>query len=83
MSSIVMRQADGYRVYNKGAAEWVLQRCTSMFDAEGTAVPMTLAGRNELQRIVDEMSDRGLRCICLAQVRGAGGGGGGGASHSV
>lgn len=31
MSSCVVRTANSYRVYNKGAAEWVLQRCTSMF----------------------------------------------------
>ena len=48
---------------------WVLPRCTSMFNSEGRAVPMTVAARDEIMQTVVEMSGRGLRCICLAQVQ--------------
>ena len=67
MSSCVMRTANGYRVYNKGAAEWVLQRCTSMYNSDGAIIPMTVAARQELLDIVETLSSKGLRCICLAQ----------------
>ena len=39
-----------------------------MFNSEGKAVPMTVKLRDEIMQTVTEMSGRGLRCICLAQV---------------
>lgn len=34
MSCCVMREGDKLAVYNKGAAEWVLKRCTHQMTAE-------------------------------------------------
>jgi magnesium-transporting ATPase (P-type) len=42
MASVLVRHsADTLRLYNKGAAEWVLQRCSSVADGSGNAVPLT------------------------------------------
>ena len=42
MASMLAQHPSGaLRLYNKGAAEMVLLRCTSMIDASGQSVPMT------------------------------------------
>lgn len=65
MASYLVKQGDGYRLYNKGAAEWVLQRCEFQYDEYGQVVPMTASSREQLLEIVTNMAKRGLRCICL------------------
>lgn len=66
MASVLVRKGDGkLRLYNKGAAEWVLQRCVAMYSAGGQVVPMTDADREVLMEVVVGMASRGLRCICL------------------
>ncbi|PNH11294.1 putative calcium-transporting ATPase 5, plasma membrane-type [Tetrabaena socialis] len=64
MASATIKFADKFRHYNKGAAEWVLKRCTSMYDGE-RVVEMSDADRAKLYEVVTEMAKRGLRCICL------------------
>jgi magnesium-transporting ATPase (P-type) len=41
MSCCVMRDAGKYTVYNKGAAEWVLQRCSKQLAADGRVLPLS------------------------------------------
>ncbi|GIL84523.1 hypothetical protein Vretimale_14412 [Volvox reticuliferus] len=65
MASVTIKFADKFRHYNKGAAEWVLKRCTSMYDG-ARIVEMTEVERAKLQDTVTNMAKRGLRCICLA-----------------
>jgi Ca2+-transporting ATPase len=69
MASILLRQPDHYLLLNKGAAEWVLQKCDFVVDASGAEVPLTDANRVELMEVVVAMASRGLRCICLASRR--------------
>lgn len=64
MSSATIKFADKFRHYNKGAAEWVLKRCTSMYDGS-RIVEMTEVDRARMVEIVTGMAKRGLRCICL------------------
>lgn len=66
MASILLRQPDHYLLLNKGAAEWVLQKCDSVVDTSGEVVPLTEDRRAELMETVIGMASRGLRCICLA-----------------
>lgn len=44
-------QGDKYRLYNKGAAEWVLQKCVSMYNTEGKVVPMTEAALEDVMQV--------------------------------
>lgn len=67
MSSCVIKRADNYRLYNKGAAEWVLKRCTHFVDSFGDVAVMTAADRENIEGMVVSMAQRGLRCICLAR----------------
>lgn len=54
------------RLYNKGAAEWVLAKCTSVLGPSGELEHLTEPGRDSLLEVVTQMATRGLRCICLA-----------------
>jgi P-type Ca2+ transporter type 2C len=74
MASVLVRQRDpatkqptGFlRLYNKGAAEWVLARCNRVVDPAGNVVPLLDAERERLiHEVVVGMASRGLRCICL------------------
>jgi Ca2+-transporting ATPase len=52
MASILIRRDDStLRLYNKGAAEWVLRRCVSLHNKYGEVVPMTEAIREELMQV--------------------------------
>lgn len=74
MASVLVRQRDArtgaptgnLRLYNKGAAEWVLRRCTRVVNPQGQVVPLPEDERERLiSDVVVGMASRGLRCICL------------------
>ncbi|KAG2437196.1 hypothetical protein HXX76_005860 [Chlamydomonas incerta] len=68
MASVLLREpgSGGLRLHNKGAAEWVLRRCTSLMRPDGSTEPMTEARLAEMIELVTSMAKRGLRCICLS-----------------
>lgn len=67
MASVLVQHPSGkLRLYNKGAAEMVLTRCTAMLDASGASVPMTEALKSEMEAVVTDMASTGLRTLCLA-----------------
>jgi Ca2+-transporting ATPase len=70
MASVLVRRdaADGggLRLYNKGAADWVIAKCVASVDASGKRVPMGEGERRALLGVVNEMAGRGLRTLCLA-----------------
>ncbi|KAL6750480.1 plasma membrane calcium-transporting ATPase [Haematococcus lacustris] len=67
MASVLLRTTSGgYRLYNKGAAEWVLRRCSQLLGPDGSCQPMDAAQQEELLATVTAMASRGLRCICLS-----------------
>eukprot|EP00879_Flechtneria_rotunda_P002036 GHRR01002214.1.p1 GENE.GHRR01002214.1~~GHRR01002214.1.p1 ORF type:complete len:850 (+),score=231.92 GHRR01002214.1:2125-4674(+) len=70
MASVLLRQLDHYLLLNKGAAEWVLQKCNKVAvsnpDGSVTTQPLDESSRAALLEVVVNMASRGLRCICLA-----------------
>ncbi|WIA22054.1 hypothetical protein OEZ85_004399 [Tetradesmus obliquus] len=67
MASVLVKHDDAtLRLYNKGAAEWVLKRCVALHNEYGEVVPMTEGIREQLLQTVVAMASRGLRCICLS-----------------
>ena len=48
---VQVRKGDKLRLYNKGAAEWVLQRCVAMANERGDVVAMTGPDREELMQV--------------------------------
>lgn len=67
MASVLVNTGDNYLLLNKGAAEWVLQKCDFVADAEGNATPLSETVRAQILDTVVAMASRGLRCICLAE----------------
>lgn len=65
MSSVVVNQGSRYRLYNKGAAEWVLKRSTHVLNGAGGVDALDEHQKSELLDCVTGMAKRGLRCICL------------------
>jgi len=52
MASVLVKRDDStLRLYNKGAAEWVLKRCVSLHNEYGEVVPMTETVREELMQV--------------------------------
>lgn len=65
MASCLINLGDKYRLYNKGAAEWVIRRCKHLMYEDGNLVPVTEEVVKEMIQVVESMAKRGLRCICL------------------
>lgn len=55
------------RIYTKGAAEIILEKCTSVLDPSGNAVPLSDSLRRELGELVVTLCNQGLRVLCLAK----------------
>lgn len=68
MASVLVKSKDGntLRLYNKGAADWILNRSIASIDSQGNRIPMGDAEREKLMDVLTEMASRGLRTLCLA-----------------
>ncbi|DBB05302.1 TPA: hypothetical protein ACH3X3_010532 [Trebouxia sp. C0006] len=64
-SVLVSTGDDSYRLYVKGAPEYVLTSCSSVLGPSGPH-PLTDDGRTELLTTVTGMASQGLRTLCLA-----------------
>ena len=69
MASVLVRQPNGtLRLYTKGAADWVLRRCTAAMGPEGCSTRMDPSKAEELMEIITAMASRGLRTLCLTYI---------------
>ena len=66
MASVMLKHPDGMRLYNKGAAEIVLERCVKYVDTSGRTANLSANKRNEVGGVIKSMADKGLRTLCLA-----------------
>ena len=61
MASVLLREraaGGNLRLYNKGAAEWVLRRCVGLARPDGSTEPMTPAKLEEMNALVTGMAKR-------------------------
>ncbi|RLN31601.1 hypothetical protein BBO99_00009192 [Phytophthora kernoviae] len=59
--------ADRWRIYTKGAPEFVLARCTKLQTRSGAVLPLTTERRQWLQEnVLAAYAKRGYRTLCLA-----------------
>eukprot|EP00775_Hariotina_reticulata_P009045 gene9045-9216_t len=66
MASILLKLPDHYLLLNKGAAEWVLQKCDFVSGQDEGVTALDEASRASITAIITAMASRGLRCIALA-----------------
>lgn len=65
MSSAVVRKGVHLRLYNKGAAEMVLPKCTQYVDHLFIKYAITEEKQSELNQTIEEMAGRGMRTLAL------------------
>lgn len=66
-STCVHVRPDGtVRLFCKGASEWVIRDCTHVLDAQGKAVPLTAAKKQQLEAHILHMANNALRTLVLA-----------------
>lgn len=59
-------------LFVKGAAECVLERCTTAMLADGSVVPITAAMRKAMNKIIDGKAQHALRLLAMAVKSGSG-----------
>jgi len=60
-----VRKGDKLRLYNKGAAEWVLRRSVAFHNERGEVVTMTEAARESLMQVERHFGVLGCWVHCL------------------
>lgn len=55
-----------WTLYHKGAAESVLQNCTTYLDSDGSTKKLTAAKRAEIEATIKEYATSALRCVALS-----------------
>lgn len=67
MSTLVPTGVDSYRLFNKGAAEVVLDRCAMVLNPQGDAVPLVAEEKERLKTdVIKYFAQQGLRCLAIA-----------------
>jgi magnesium-transporting ATPase (P-type) len=59
----VIKTATGYRVFVKGAPEWILPLCKDVYSGTGTTVPASDELKAEITKNITEFASLGLRTI--------------------
>ena len=55
-----------WTLYHKGAAESVLQNCTTFLDSDGSTKKLAAAKRAEIEATIKEFATSALRCVALS-----------------
>ena len=59
------KKNESWTLYHKGAAEAVLENCTTYLDPDGNEQPMTAAMRKYYEKHIKEYATDALRCVAL------------------
>ncbi|OQR81907.1 calcium-transporting ATPase [Thraustotheca clavata] len=66
MSTIIKRTSGGFRVFSKGAAEIILQRCTQILSGHDVVEPLGSAMLANLNETIVSMAQEALRTVCVS-----------------
>lgn len=66
MTVLVNKKKYPWTLYHKGAAELVLENCSSYMDADGSEKKMTGEKREYFNECIQEFASGALRCVALA-----------------
>lgn len=66
MTVLVTKKKHPWTLYHKGAAEIVLESCTTYMDVDGSEKKMTKEKREYFQEVIQEFASDALRCVALA-----------------
>jgi Ca2+-transporting ATPase len=65
MTVLVNKKDAGWTLYHKGAAEVIIENCTTYMEADGTEKKLTAAKRKFFNEIIQEYASDALRCVAL------------------
>jgi Ca2+-transporting ATPase len=65
MTVLVNKKDSGWTLYHKGAAEVIIENCTTYMEADGTEKKLTAAKRKFFNEIIQEYASDALRCVAL------------------
>jgi P-type Ca2+ transporter type 2C len=63
MTVLVNKGESNWTMYHKGAAELILENCSTFLDIDGNEQPMTADKRKFFQGVIQEFAEDALRCI--------------------
>ncbi|KAL3943229.1 MAG: hypothetical protein SGBAC_002719 [Bacillariaceae sp.] len=63
--TVLVNKHNSWTLYHKGAAELVLENCTTYLDVNGSEKQMTDEKREFYKRIIAEYASKALRCVAL------------------
>ena len=61
-----VKNHQSWTLHHKGAAETVLENCTTFLDTDGSEQTMTASKRKQLEKLIKEYASEALRCVALA-----------------
>jgi len=66
MTVLVNKKTSSWTLYHKGAAELVLENCSTYLDVDGSEKKMTNEKREYFKECIQEFASDALRCVALA-----------------
>ena len=72
MSVLVNKKGASWTLYHKGAAEIILENCTTYMDTDGSEKKMTKEKREFFKDIIQEFASDALRCVALCHRKNIG-----------
>jgi magnesium-transporting ATPase (P-type) len=65
MTVLVNKKKSGWTLYHKGAAEIILENCSTYMDADGSEKKLTSEKRAFFNQVIQEFATDALRCVAL------------------
>ena len=66
---VTKRGIKGWTLFHKGAAEIVLQSCSTYLDIDGSEKKITAKKRKEFEQVIKDFASDALRCVAVAHRR--------------
>jgi len=63
--TVLVNKESSWTLYHKGAAELVLENCSTFMDTDGSEKPLTAEKREYFNEIIAEFASDALRCVAL------------------
>lgn len=67
MSVLVKSNSNEWTLHHKGAAEALLENCSTFLDTDGSEIPMSESKREELNSLIKDYASEALRCVALCR----------------
>jgi calcium-translocating P-type ATPase len=63
--TVLFKKDSDWTLYHKGAAELVLDNCTTFMDSDGSEQPLTAEKKEYFKEVISEFASDALRCVAL------------------